>query len=530
MSFSTIKANLTSLEADRRDKEETLVNLTEEKKKVEAKIFSDKASGQPEDIDDINLVQTLESQISTTKADLLTINGNITIALNSYESLDPWDSSVIGSFDDNTPILLTPVRIETRYETYEHMGVPQYELWIRIFPENLHMQTHEKALSDEELEDGTEFYDLYSDTEKTREEKLNAWNNLCVSYGTERAAWIAKYFDEELTNEKFDSWSQQPETRIMPDKFIGYYTGPFTYRRDYTEYNTYHEPNSNPSQYPKTYSNSYNTIRIRRVNDLAGWLANVATPIAEVLQHAINGESMYKNNKNVKDENKPASENDRDEYYKISAPDADLFGNVDAIGIYYAYKKLQHHGTKLRLSDVFELYYNGSCSSGLTPKDDAVLIPDTSQPMPHTTDKRWLIFGIHFGFVRFAGINKYTWLPNYKYAWNKFLSSAESNLNNRITSFAEFWTTRLAIYGKNDTWGTKQAKEWYRVRKAGALMVFNRDPFIEYTFKFHPSNEWLQGNDLLTKIVNNKKYFFEEKFLPWLKAKIHTDNPNITLK
>lgn len=100
----------------------------------------------------------------------------------------------------------------------------------------------------------------------------------------------------------------------------------------------------------------------------------------------------------------------------------------------------------------------------------------------------------------------------------------------RITSFAEFWTTRLAIYGKNDTWGTKQAKEWYRVRKAGALMVFNRDPFIEYTFKFHPSNEWLQGNDLLTKIVNNKKYFFEEKFLPWLKAKIHTDNPNITLK
>ncbi|MCZ2131342.1 MAG: hypothetical protein LC109_13895 [Bacteroidia bacterium] len=311
---------------------------------------------------------------------------------------------------------------------------------------------------------------------------------------------------------------------------IGYYTGPFTYRRDYTEYNTYHEPNSNPSQYPKTYSNSYNTIRIRRVNDLAGWLANVATPIAEVLQHAINGESMYKNNKNVKDENKPASENDRDEYYKISAPDADLFGNVDAIGIYYAYKKLQHHGTKLRLSDVFELYYNGSCSSGLTPKDDAVLIPGTSQPMPHTTDKRWLIFGIHFGFVRFAGINKYTWLPNYKYAWNKFLSSDESNLNNRITSFAEFWTTRLAIYGKNDTWGTKQAKEWYRVRKAGALMVFNRDPFIEYTFKFHPSNEWLQGNDLLTKIVNNKKYFFEEKFLPWLKAKIHTDNPNITLK
>lgn len=222
MSFSTIKANLTSLETDRRDKEEILVNLTEEKKKVEAKIFSDKANGLPQDIEDENLVQTLESQISTTKADLLTINGDIAIALNSYESLDPWDSSVIGSFDDNTPILLTPVRIETRYETYVELGVPKYELWIRIFPENLHMQTHEKALSDEELEDGTDFYDLYSDTEKTREEKLNAWNNLCVSYGTERAAWIAKYFDEELTNEKFDSWSQQPETRIMPDKFIAY--------------------------------------------------------------------------------------------------------------------------------------------------------------------------------------------------------------------------------------------------------------------------------------------------------------------
>ncbi|MCO5254507.1 MAG: hypothetical protein M9892_09105 [Bacteroidetes bacterium] len=309
---------------------------------------------------------------------------------------------------------------------------------------------------------------------------------------------------------------------------------------DYKEYDTYQEPNPNRS--PKTYSRSYNSIPLRRINDLAGWLANVATPISEVLQHRINGESKYKDDKKIK--NPPASETERDRYYEISAPDADLFGNVDAIGIYYAYKKLEsyylnNNSEKPRLSDVFELYYTGK--SRLKFNHLAAFIPGEPQPMSHTADKRWLIFSIHFGFAKYIGMNKFQWIPESE-AWHIFLTETtkESNhinhksLNERLTLFAEFWATILPFYGKDAFWmWGKKKSEGLRVADIGVTMAANLDPFaipfLGYKiFKFDSSNDMLNATDL-TNIENNKKYFFETKFLPWLKAKILTDITDITL-
>jgi hypothetical protein len=148
--------------------------------------------------------------------------------LASYHSLDPWDSSVIGSFDDDTPILLMPVRIETRFETFMDGPTQKYQLWVRIYPDDIAVETHESALSPSEVASGLKFKSVYFDNSSTTTEKLNAWNSLCVSNGMERAAWIAKYYEDRELNsslpddEKFDIWTYQPRTQVMPDKFVCY--------------------------------------------------------------------------------------------------------------------------------------------------------------------------------------------------------------------------------------------------------------------------------------------------------------------
>lgn len=320
---------------------------------------------------------------------------------------------------------------------------------------------------------------------------------------------------------------------------IGYFTGPFTYRRDYTEYDTYHEPNPNPSQYPRTFSRSYKSIPLRRINDLTGLVANIATPTAELLQHYINGESRFWNIRKL------SPEAARDMYYEISAPDSDLFANADAIGIYYTYKKLKRYyldnNSEIpRLSDVFELYYTNK--SRLKYKD-VEFIPGAPVPMPHTVSMRWLTFSVHFGFAKYIkhiGINKFQfqWMPTSS-NWNEFLTQSTKESDNaeaksfdeRLTLFAEFWaSTKLLFYGKGEDKNKRKEDAEKRQEGIAGLMALNRDPFYwRYdVFRFQHSNDMLDDEDLLN-INNDMKYFFESKFLPWLKAKIDT-TPNTTVK
>ena len=222
MSFLFIKANILSEESNRKSIEETLVSLKEQKKTLEEKIRQDTTSGAGANPADVSQLSTLDSQIATNEANMLTSLSTMKNHLDSYHSLDPWDPTVIGNFDDDIPILLMPVRVETRFEHVVTPSSSNYELWIRIFPDDLAVETHEKALSEDEKTDGQVFWNIYSDAGKTKQEKVNAWNTLCVAHGAQRAGWIATYFEDGLTDEKFDAWSQQPRSRVLPDKFAVY--------------------------------------------------------------------------------------------------------------------------------------------------------------------------------------------------------------------------------------------------------------------------------------------------------------------
>lgn len=126
---------------------------------------------------------------------------------------------------DNVPVLLFPVRIETAFDT------DAVELCVRIFPDDIAIETHEPALTPSEITSGKDYWGVALDSTK----KAAAWDVLCTNFGAPRAAWIVKALtptnlgdDPETPEElifpdpatKFDSWTQQPHTRILPDAFV----------------------------------------------------------------------------------------------------------------------------------------------------------------------------------------------------------------------------------------------------------------------------------------------------------------------
>src|SRR6185295_15198979 len=56
----------------------------------------------------------------------------------------------------NQPIVLFPVRLETRYFT---LPIGVVELRVRVYPDKVHVDTHERELTDQELTWGKHFWD-----------------------------------------------------------------------------------------------------------------------------------------------------------------------------------------------------------------------------------------------------------------------------------------------------------------------------------------------------------------------------------
>ncbi|RDC62472.1 hypothetical protein [Adhaeribacter pallidiroseus] len=58
----------------------------------------------------------------------------------------------IGQFSDNFPILLFPVRLETRFKKIMlPTGAPQHQLWVRIFPDDCSIDTFDGTLTEAEV-------------------------------------------------------------------------------------------------------------------------------------------------------------------------------------------------------------------------------------------------------------------------------------------------------------------------------------------------------------------------------------------
>lgn len=145
------------------------------------------------------------------------------------------------------PLVLLPVRLETRF-------FPQAdgtsELRVRVYPDKVHMDTHEPGLTADELTWGQHFWEQTWRAGNDQERGKAAWRQLADRFDPPRAAWVAHALkplnpgdrpanpvaaDQPLPKPvrfpspatKAEAWTRAPATRVLPNLWIvlGYKNG-----------------------------------------------------------------------------------------------------------------------------------------------------------------------------------------------------------------------------------------------------------------------------------------------------------------
>lgn len=135
-----------------------------------------------------------ESEIQRLKSEKADLRARADARFAEFLFADPQEQ--VRQLSDDTPFLLFPVRLETRFKTVTARdGGQANELWVRIFPDDCMVDTFEEELSESEIKSAREFWTGMWKAGGVRAQEQAAWRSLVASHGSGRAAWIIKYED-----------------------------------------------------------------------------------------------------------------------------------------------------------------------------------------------------------------------------------------------------------------------------------------------------------------------------------------------
>ncbi|MBE2224907.1 MAG: hypothetical protein IAF02_25425, partial [Anaerolineae bacterium] len=109
---------------------------------------------------------------------------------------------MISKFHDDLPILLLPLRLETRFKTIAgEDGSQRHQLWVRVFPDDCAVDNFEETLSEAEIHSAQIFWQGMWVAAEDEALERGAWRGLVASHGSGRAAWIARTYLPENPEE-----------------------------------------------------------------------------------------------------------------------------------------------------------------------------------------------------------------------------------------------------------------------------------------------------------------------------------------
>jgi hypothetical protein len=101
----------------------------------------------------------------------------------------------IERWKDSVPILLMPVRLETRFKTQTIRGRPSVpQLWLRIYPDDCWIDSFDPALTETKVRNATGYWASIWQAGGFEAQERGAWAALVSSHGSGRAAWIVQQF------------------------------------------------------------------------------------------------------------------------------------------------------------------------------------------------------------------------------------------------------------------------------------------------------------------------------------------------
>ncbi|HEX8082183.1 MAG TPA: hypothetical protein VF557_18370 [Jatrophihabitans sp.] len=181
-------------------------------------------------------IQTLQPALDAGAAALQAATARYDEAARAYDSLAA--ESPLFASDNSDPILLLPLRLEAVYR--DNAGSP--ELRIRVYPDDVHVDSHELALTEGERRAGTAYWREIFAAGMDVPRRQAAWRALVAASGGERASWVRAaltpsgqppgepgFPDVELRPE---AWMRSARTLLLPDRleFSAYRDGALVWR------------------------------------------------------------------------------------------------------------------------------------------------------------------------------------------------------------------------------------------------------------------------------------------------------------
>lgn len=150
---------------------------------------------------DVETLKARSDEVKSTARRLLDECGDcesrLQTAIKDLYLQDPHPRNSLRNFDDRTPFLLFPVRLETIFAPIQSAeGLSHTELWVRIYPDDVAIHTHERVLTDSEVVAGELYWTELVSAEHLRDERDNrrraCWRHLVDLFGGQRSSWIAR--------------------------------------------------------------------------------------------------------------------------------------------------------------------------------------------------------------------------------------------------------------------------------------------------------------------------------------------------
>ena len=108
-----------------------------------------------------------------------------------WEAIDEFASpkAALRQLPDRHPILLFPLRLETRFKTVDR----QAQLWVRVYPDPCLAESFEPALTEAEARNAQIFWAGIWRAGGVDAEERSAWRDLARAHGVGRASWIVRH-------------------------------------------------------------------------------------------------------------------------------------------------------------------------------------------------------------------------------------------------------------------------------------------------------------------------------------------------
>ncbi len=103
----------------------------------------------------------------------------------------------IGQLADTAPVTMLPVRIETRFADAGTAGAARPQLWVRIYPDDISVDTFEPDLSTAEVAAAKTYWERMVAAGGVADAQRAAWTALASAFGSGRAGYIVDSYQPQ---------------------------------------------------------------------------------------------------------------------------------------------------------------------------------------------------------------------------------------------------------------------------------------------------------------------------------------------